>query len=86
MYNQPIIIEEVVEEDGTPVDDESSGDTGGDTTDTGDDSSGEDFTDVTDEGDSSGGGGGGVGDDSGPAIGGLVLPDDPGDILDIITY
>ena len=40
---------------------------------------------MTDEEDSSGGGPP-VGDDSGPSIGGLVLPDDPGDILDIITY
>ena len=92
VYNQPTIIEEVVEEDDTSgeddtttVDDDTSGDAVGDTTDTGDYSSEEDFSDVTDEEDSSGGGPP-VGDDSGPSIGGLVLPDDPGDILDIITY
>jgi len=107
VYNQPTIIEEVVEEDdtseeddtttvdddATTVDDDTSGETGGDTTDTGDDTTEEDTSedDVTDEDagedDSSGGGGGGGDVDSGlGGAGGLVLPDDPGDILDIITY
>lgn len=101
VYNQPIIIEEVVEEDdtsgeddATAVDDDTSGETGGDTTDTGDDATEEDTseddaTDVTDEDDSSSGGGspGGADVDSGlGGVGGLVLPEDPGDILDIITY
>ena len=77
VYNQPTIIEEVVQEDDSSDEEE------------------EDFSeenegvnpDVTDEDDSSVGGGSGGGEvDSGPSLGGIVLPDDPEDILDRITY